>query len=254
LESQYDQLLAAVDAAPFMAQSVRQDLDQVISTSRTDARAGNISGAIADLQGIDARLQAAVVANQAAQYTAAEVQGQVNGLIAALGGRGSAPSSPNAAATTAPAATSTAVPSPTATLTPQPTASSTAVPQPTATPPPPSGSPSARPTTPPPPTAVPVPASPTTLAALESLYDRLNGDVSTAPVMAPGVRDQLELRIAGSRQAARAGKTDAAISEMNTFVANLQTAVKNSQATQFSASRMYGEAASIVSALNAYKP
>ena len=90
--------------------------------------------------------------------------------------------------------------------------------------------------------------------ALDTLFDRLWNEVSAAPFMGQRVRTQLEVDVANAKQAARAGKSEAAIADMNAFVSQLQAAVTAHQATQYTANRLTAQAKAIISALQSPAP
>src|SRR5579884_456935 len=90
--------------------------------------------------------------------------------------------------------------------------------------------------------------------ALDTLFDRLWNEVSAAAFMGQSMRTQLEVDVANAKQAARAGKSEAAIADMNAFVSQLQAAVTAHQATQYTANRLTAQAKAIISALQSPAP
>jgi uncharacterized protein DUF5667 len=134
-----------------------------------------------------------------------------------------------------------------------------AITPPRATPATPASPPSSEPAAAP--AAAPVQAATPTLAlsqrdreptsSLDGEYDRLWNQVAAAPFMGQRVRTQLEVDVANAKQDTRAGRRDAAIAGLNAFVAQLQAAVTAHQATQYTSTKLTGEAKAIIAALGA---
>jgi hypothetical protein len=93
--------------------------------------------------------------------------------------------------------------------------------------------------------ASPVPAT------FDGKYDRLWNEVAGAPFMASRLRVRLEDAIVAAKQDTRAGKVDAATAQLQNAIATLQAGLKASQATQYTANRLMGEANAIITALQA---
>lgn len=83
-DGEMDRLWNQVSSAPFMTAKVRQQLEASIVAAKQDARAGQIDAASADLKAFVGKLQAAVKANQATDYTANHLIAEAEAIAASL--------------------------------------------------------------------------------------------------------------------------------------------------------------------------
>jgi hypothetical protein len=97
--------------------------------------------------------------------------------------------------------------------------------------------------------APPASASGAAATSLDGQFDQLWNQVAAAPFMGQRVRAGLEADVANAKQDTHAGRKDAAVADMNAFVAQLQAAVTAHQATQYTSTRLSAEAKAIVAAL-----
>lgn len=95
----------------------------------------------------------------------------------------------------------------------------------------------------------PAAAAPQALTALDGQMDRLWSDVAAAPFMGQRVRTQLETAVASAKQNAHSGRADTAATEMNSFISQLQAAVTQHQATQYTATKLTAQAKAILAGL-----
>jgi hypothetical protein len=103
------------------------------------------------------------------------------------------------------------------------------------------------------PTPVPAVATSQAPARVDGLIDQLWNQVNTAPFMANKVRTDLQTHLNTAKQMADGGKLDGSIAEMTAFTTELNQAVKNSQATQYTATKLNEQAQIITALLKAAK-
>jgi len=97
-----------------------------------------------------------------------------------------------------------------------------------------------------PPAATP---SAPSFTGLDSQFDHIWNQVAAAPFMGQRLRTELGVDVADAKQNTHTGRKDAAITDMNAFVGQLQAAVTAHQATQYTSTRLTAEAKAILAAL-----